>query len=87
MSDPHDIRDELGLDAPEDVALAERLLAARPLPGPAFRGRLRRLLEARSRPVDRPARVRALIAGCAAAGALLLLVGAVSAAGAGPLGG
>jgi hypothetical protein len=87
MNDDRDIRPDLEPDAPEElVRLAVRLRDERPLPSPAFRGRLRRHLEARSRRVRTPARARALIARYAAAGTLLLLVGTVTAAGAGPLG-
>jgi hypothetical protein len=86
--DPHDIRNDLEPDTPEElVLLAERLRDSRPLPNPVFRGQLRRHLEARSRPSRTPARLRALIAGYGAAGTLLLVIGTVSAAGAGPLGG
>jgi hypothetical protein len=87
MTDHRDLRDDLGRDPPEDLMrLAEHLRKARPLPTPAFRGRLWRHLEARSSRARPPARLGVLIGGCAAAGTLLLLVGTVSAAGAGPLG-
>ena len=82
-----DIRLDLEPEAPEEeVRLAERLLEARPLPNPGFRGDLRRTLEARSRRLQPPALIRARILRFASAGTMLLLVGTVSAAGAGPLG-
>jgi len=87
VSDRFDIRQDLEPGAPEElVTLAERLLDQRPLPNPVFRGELRRALAAQSERTRPPERVRALIARFAAAGAALLIVGAVSAAGAGPLG-
>ena len=73
-------------DDSRDLArLAERLEAERPIPSTAFRGDLRRRLLAQGPRRARPARLRALIAGYAASGALLLLVAALSVAGAGPL--
>jgi hypothetical protein len=87
MSGPRDIRDDLEPDAPDElVRLAERLEHERPVPSAAFRGDLRRHLMAGHPESARPARLRALIAGYASAGAVLLLVGALSAAGTGPLG-
>ena len=87
MNDPRAIGDDLEPGTPEDLLrLAERLQQDRPLPSPVFRGELRRRLEARSRRVPTTARVRVLIARYASAGTLLLLIGAISAAGAGPLG-
>jgi hypothetical protein len=87
MTDPGDIRNDLEPDASEDlVRLGEHLREVRPLPSPAFRGQLRRSLEARSRSILAPARLRRLIAGYAGAGMLLLLLGFAGAAGAGPLG-
>jgi len=87
MNERHDIRADLEPGAPEDIVrLAEHLLDARPLPSPGFRGALRRRLEARSHRVQPPALIRARIARFATAGTLLLLIGTVSAAGAGPLG-
>ena len=89
MTSARDIRSDLEPDAPEElVRLAERLQRERPVPCAGFRGELRRRLEAggaRSARA-RPPRLRALIAGYATAGALLLLAGALSAAGSGPLG-
>jgi hypothetical protein len=88
MSDPYDIRQDLEPDSGEDlVALGNRLLDARPVPRPAFRGDLGRRLAARSaRRGLGGAQLRALIAANGLAGLLLLVVGAVSAAGVGPLG-
>jgi hypothetical protein len=85
MTDRPDIRLDLEADAPEElIALAERLERERPVPSASFRGDLRRRVLAGSGP-PRPKRLRALIAGFACSGALLLLAGALSAAGAGPL--
>lgn len=87
MSDDRDIRLDLGPSAPEDLLmLAERLERERPLPSAAFRGDLRRHLMAGDFARSRPARLRLLIATSAGSGSLLLLVGAASAAGIGPLG-
>jgi hypothetical protein len=86
MTIPDDIRSDLGPDVPEDIALlAVRLREERPLPTPAFRGQLRRRLQGRTRQLA-PGRLRGLIAGYAAAGTVLLIVGTISAAGIGPLG-
>ncbi len=80
-------REDLGPDASDDlVTLAHRLLDERPLPAPAFRGELRRHLESRSHKLRPRTAVRRLIAGYAASGTALMVVGAISAAGAGPLG-
>jgi hypothetical protein len=82
-----DIRDDLEPGAPEDlIRLAERLERERPVPTAAFRGGLRRRLRAGALARSRPAGLRLLIAGCATAGSVLLLFGAASAAGVGPLG-
>lgn len=87
MTSEHDIRDDLEPGAPEDVIrLAERLEHERPVPTAAFRGELRRRLLDGAMARSRPARVRVLIAGYASAGSALLLLGAASAAGVGPLG-
>lgn len=88
MNDRRDFRADLEPGAPEDIVrLAEHLYDARPLPGPGFRGQLRRHLVARAQRVQPPALIRARIARFATAGGLLLLLGGISAAGAGPLGG
>jgi hypothetical protein len=72
---------------PEDLErLGERLQDGRPLPRAAFRGDLRRRLMARGPGRPRPDRLGARIAAYAGAGAFLLAIAAISAAGAGPLG-
>jgi hypothetical protein len=86
MSDPQtdDILDET-LRPAERAALLEtanRLDEARPVPRPAFRGRLARQLGARP---TRPERIRVLISAYAGSGLLLLAVVAVGLAGIGPL--
>jgi len=87
VSERQDIRIDLEAGAPNElVSLAERLERERPLPTPAFRGELRRRLLFDPSARARPARLRLLIAGYAGAGSLLLLAGAASVAGAGPLG-
>jgi hypothetical protein len=81
-----DIRGGLGPGTPDDlVGLSERLRDQRPLPAAAFRGALRRRLVALRPPRPRPDRLGVLIARYAAAGGVLLLAGALSAAGLGPL--
>jgi len=86
MPDPE--RDEI-LDPKLGPAEHKRLLEAarllereRPVPQPAFRGKLGRQLRARS---PSPQRVRLLIGAYAGAGLALLAVVAVGLAGAGPL--
>jgi hypothetical protein len=87
MSGERDIRRDLEADAPDEiVGLARRLEDRRPVPSAVFRGELRRHLLRLESSRARPARLRASIAGYAAAGAMLLLAGALSAAGLGPLG-
>jgi hypothetical protein len=87
MNDPRDVRLDLEPDAPNElVSLAERLERERPLPAAAFRGELRRRMLFDPAARSRPARLRLLIAGYAGAGSLLLLAGAASVAGVGPLG-
>jgi len=89
MTDPRnhtDLSEDLEPGTPlELVLLAERLQDSRPLPNPGFRGELGRRLERTSRRFD-PARLRSLIAIYGVSGTALMIVGAVSAAGAGPLG-
>jgi hypothetical protein len=81
-----DIRDDLEPHAPDElIRLAERLQRERPVPSAGFRGELRRRLLAEGSASARPRRLRTLIAAYSAAGSLLLLLGALSAAGAGPL--
>jgi hypothetical protein len=87
MTERRDLRRDLEPDTPEElIRLAERLEQERPVPTAAFRGDLRRRLLAGALTPSRPARLRLLIAGYASAGAALLLIGAASAAGIGPLG-
>ncbi|MEA2184450.1 MAG: hypothetical protein QOK16_1016 [Solirubrobacteraceae bacterium] len=87
MTPGRDIRSDLGPDAPDElVRLAERLQRERPVPAAGFRGELRRQLLAGGARHARPRRLRALITGYATAGSLLLLVGALSVVGIGPLG-
>ncbi|MDQ3722341.1 MAG: hypothetical protein M3376_04580 [Actinomycetota bacterium] len=87
MSADRDIRADLEPGAPEElIRLAERLERERPVPSAGFRGALRRRLLAGQASHSRPARLRLLITGYASAGSTLLLIGAASAAGVGPLG-
>jgi hypothetical protein len=87
VSAGRDIRADLEPGVSEEVVrLSERLERERPVPSAGFRGDLRRRLLGGQALHPRPARLRVLIAGYAAAGSLLLLLGAVSAAGVGPLG-
>lgn len=84
MSD--DLSDFIGEqpDADELRETARMLQAARPLPSPAFRGELRRRLEAGPAPrAARGLRVKALSLGVA--GVLLLALAAAGVAGGGPL--
>ena len=76
MSDLFDYGEELR-------ATAERLKRERPLPTPAFRGELHRLLLASGGPSRD--RARPLAIACACAGTALMLVAIVGLAGAGPL--
>jgi hypothetical protein len=83
-----DLSADLEPDADDDlVRLAQRLRDHRPLPATAFRGRLRRDLLVRGTHHPRPPRLRALVTAYAGGGALLLVGGAASAAGVGPLAG
>ena len=87
MTERRDIRRDLDPGAPDElISLAERLERERPLPAPGFRGELRRRLVLGADARMRPARLRLLIAGYAGTGSLLLLAGAASVAGVGPLG-
>jgi hypothetical protein len=65
--------------------MARRLTSERPIPHPAFRGRLRRDLLGTGDTSTRPRRVRGMIAAYSASGAVLLAVVAVGLAGLGPL--
>ena len=90
MTERDDLRADLApdVDPVEAAALlqvAERLEAQRPVPRAAFRGDLRRWLEAERGMRPAPARLRLLIAATGGSGAALLLVAALSVAGAGPL--
>jgi hypothetical protein len=69
----------------DDDALAQRLVAMRPTPAPAYRGALRRRLVALGPPAPRPANLGRLTRLYAAGGFVLVLIGALSAAGIGPL--
>ncbi len=87
MNGPRDVRDDLEPGAPDElVGLARRLERERPVAPAAFRGELRRRLLLGTQTRARPARLRLLIAGYAAAGTLLLLAGAAGVPGIGPLG-
>jgi hypothetical protein len=87
MSPGRDIRADLEPGIPEElIRLAERLERERPVPSAAFRGALRRRLLTGKTSHRRPARLRLLITGYATAGFALLIVGAASAGGIGPLG-
>ncbi len=87
MSTGRDIRLDLEPGASEElVALAERLDRERPVLSAGFRGELRRRLLVGAGAPRRLARLRLLITGYASTGTLLLLLGAASAAGIGPLG-
>ena len=85
ISDRDGYWDALGPDAPADeLPVAERLRESQPLANPGFRGELRRAVERGATRFD-PARDRALILVYGACGCALLIAGAVSAAGVGPL--
>jgi hypothetical protein len=87
MTDERSIRMDLEPGTAEQlISLAERLERERPVPSAGFRGQLRRHLLADEASRSRPARLRLLITGYASTGSLLLLLGAMSAAGIGPLG-
>lgn len=87
MTPSRDIRADLEPGTPEElIRLAERLERERPVPAARFRGELGRRLLASELARSRPARLRILIAGYAGAGSALLLIGAASALGLGPLG-
>jgi hypothetical protein len=81
--------DEVESNERDNLAwLAGRLHEARPVPAPAFVSRLRHaVIDLQASGRESPWRVRARIAGWAFAGSLLLLLGAIGAAGAGPFGG
>ncbi|MDA0163861.1 hypothetical protein OM076_26560 [Solirubrobacter ginsenosidimutans] len=80
MTVQRDIRDDLEPGSSDDlVALARRLQAQRPLPAPAFRGRLRRRLIAQTAPRGLGVRIAAF----AGSGLGLLALAAAGAAGLG----
>jgi hypothetical protein len=84
-----DLVDDLtAVEADALAAIAMRLQALRPVPAPAFRGRLRRsLLGSRRsgrREVGAPRSVRALATAYVAAGTFLVGLAGVGLAGAGP---
>jgi hypothetical protein len=76
---------ELDPELVELLGVDEQLRASRPHANSGFRGELRRNLERSVERLD-PDRDRILIAVYGACGAALLLAGALSAAGVGPLG-
>lgn len=87
MTRARDVRHDLEPGISDDlIRLAERLERERPIPGAGFRGDLRRHLLSGPSPHSRPERLRLMIAGYASAGSALLLIGAASVAGLGPLG-
>jgi hypothetical protein len=84
MTDLDFIREDLGPEATDDiVSLAARLRDARPLPSAAFRGELGRRLASQP-PRLALGRLRLLIATYASSGGVLLVLGAIGAAGHGP---
>jgi hypothetical protein len=89
VSDPIGGSGDLGPGEGDGLAqLARRLREARPAPAPAFVGRLRRtIIDTSGSAIEGGWRVPALISGCALAGTLLLGLGVIGAAGAGPFGG
>jgi hypothetical protein len=86
MNQPrHDLEPE---DADDLAPLAEQLVAARPLPHPAYRGELRRrLLRSPHATRARPRHLWARVAACAGSGTALLLLALLGVQGGGPLGG
>lgn len=83
MNQRRHLRDDLEPGTPEDlIRLAERLEAERPLPAPAFRGRLRRRLAAQVAPRGLGARIAAF----AGSGVGLLALAFAGASGFGPFG-
>ena len=88
MNDPHDTAGDAESERGQDlVRLAHRLRQARPVPTPAFVARVRRaVIDIGTSEIETPWRLRARIAAYALAGALLLVLGVLGAAGAGPLG-
>ena len=70
---------------PDDDPLAARLTASRPVPPAGYRGALRRRLVALGPPAPRPANLGRLATVHGLAGLVLLVAGAASVAGIGPL--
>lgn len=86
MTTDRGVRADFEPDVPDALLrVAARLDRERPVPRAAFRGELGRRLARADVVRPRPPRLRTLIAGCASAGLALLLIGAASAAGWGPL--
>lgn len=80
MSDDRDTDAEL---LPAERELADRLSTQRPLPAPGFRGALGRYVAERDQGYGpRPERLRVTVSAFLGAGALLMLVGWLQAAGA-----
>ena len=76
---------EVGARERERLApVSDRLDAERPLPQPAFRGELRRMLLRRVRPARSRRHVRALITAYAGSGLCLLAIAALGVGGTGP---
>lgn len=71
----------------DQLVIAERLVAERPLPNAGYRADLRARLLASIPDQAPPRRLRPLIAVYAGSGALLLVVAAIGVAGIGPLAG
>jgi hypothetical protein len=90
MTDPHELDPILPPDQRDDlVHLSERLGADRPIPRPAFRGDLRRVLlgsssQPRRQPSAATTRFRLWAASYTAAGTLCLAIAAVGLVGIGP---
>jgi hypothetical protein len=84
--DPGELPDDLDpADRTALAATAARLVAARPVPSPGFRGDLRRETLARGRVLNRrPARLRRRVLAFVVAGALPVLVAASGLTGSGP---
>jgi hypothetical protein len=79
MSDPDGSAEETD---PRDVAVGEQLRDVRPLPRAAFRGALQRHLAANDPGYGpRPENLRLVVTAWVAAGAVLLLIGAMLAGG------
>ncbi|MDX6651907.1 MAG: hypothetical protein QOG09_436 [Solirubrobacterales bacterium] len=89
MTDRYDIRRDLdpALEPQERdrlVRFAERLREDRPLPAASFRGELQRRLERRRERSMPVVRLRRMVTAYVSSGSLLLAIGALGVAGAGP---